>query len=220
MKSIIITEETAKKFKVTYSKKMNGTQKVEFFNGQIFEFNDKEFYTGRGSKYNNSSMHEHINVFVTKKMYNDYLKEQRETKKRISLIFKERKERDLRVKQAEKDGIYSLTTNENGTTFVELSNNEQDKCYYNPERLAKTLNISVDDAKLLFSRGKTYVFAKVIDSEEVILLYHPSLFCNRLSISIDKNQNEKFKEFTKENWFNAPFAEEVGNTFKENHFVC
>jgi hypothetical protein len=56
----------------------------------------------------------------------------------------------------------------------------------------------------------------------MIMLYHASLSCNSLSISVDYNAETKFQEFTNErgSWVNAPYADEVGQTEEINHFVC
>lgn len=103
--------------------------------------------------------------------------------------------------------------------FVELSEEEADGQFFDAERLANTLKIKVEDAQLLNSGGKTYVFAQAEDGT-IYQLYHPSLSCNRLSISIDVFSAEKMEEF-RESWgAHGPYAGLLGQTKNANHFVC
>ena len=158
-------------FKKGYSKKMGGTQTIVLPNGQSFFFDDRQYYSGRGSKYNNDNMHEQLgDILVTQKEVKELSARLKEREKNIKKAQKERKERERVIKAAEKKGIYELTKCEYGT-FVELSDNERLTNTFDAKRLAKTLKISVEDAELLKSEGKTYVYAKTQDGN-VIELYH------------------------------------------------
>lgn len=102
---------------------------------------------------------------------------------------------------------------------MELSTKEQKDCYFDAQRLASTLEISVKDAELLKSSGKTYVFAKSKDGK-TYQLYHPSLDCNSLSIHVEETKEERIQQFKPKEWQSAPFASIVGQTNNDNHFVC
>ena len=208
-------------FKKGYSKKMGGTQTIVLPNGQSFFFDDRQYYNGRGAKYNNDNMHENLgDILVTQKEVKELSARLRERGKNIKKAEKERKEREKVIKAAEKKGIYELTKNEYGT-FVELSDNERLTNAFDAKRLANTLKISVQDAELLKSEGKTYVYAKTEDGN-IIELYHSDLSCNNLSISVDFKGKEFFEQKLKQRseWVNAPFAELIGQTGNINHFVC
>jgi hypothetical protein len=216
-----ITELQAKNFKRSYSYKMGGTQTLVFPNGEEFYFNDKEFYSGRGAKYNSSIKHDNLGVItITKKEVSVFFKREKERNARIKKAEKERKEAAKRYEENKKNCVYGLKTYEYGT-FVELSDEESRTRGFDAERLANTLNIDVKDTLLLNSEGKTYVFAETKDGK-TIMLYHSDLSCNYLSISIDFDAEEKKKEFEKErdSWVNAPYADLVGQTSAKNHFVC
>jgi len=116
-------------------------------------------------------------------------------------------------------GIYGISVRDYGT-YIELSDQESEGKYYDVERLAKTLNISVTDAGLLDSRGKTYVFAKELTTGKVMQLFHPSLSCNSLSICISYPTGEAIASFNHNEWANAPYAGVLGQTENKNHFVC
>lgn len=121
------------------------------------------------------------------------------------------------MKKQNKD-VYSITKKEWGT-FIDLSERERKGCYYDPAKLARTLGISIKDAELLNSHGKTYVFAETA-AGKTMQLYHPSLSCNDLSISFSFPSPERIAEFKHQNWMDAPFAHLVGQTDNLNHFVC
>ncbi len=69
---------------------------------------------------------------------------------------------------------------------------------------------------------KCYVFAKQISTGKILELYHPSLSCNSLSIFFCETSQDRIDEFNsrRKEWTNAPFAGLVGQTEKNNHFVC
>lgn len=216
VKNLAITEELAIRFKKSYSLKMGGTQTIEFPNGESFFFDDKEFYSGRGAKYNSSVVHQDLGtILVTKKQLQEWVKLINERNARISKAKKKKKAQDLIIARAKEEGIYFI--DESG--YVQLAENEWMNNTFEAERLAKTLKISVQDAELLNSEGKTYVFAKSKDGN-TYELYHSDLSCNHLSIWVGIATPERIVEFFPEEWQNAPFASYVGQTNNNNHFVC
>src|SRR5690606_23432392 len=104
--------------------------------------------------------------------------------------------------------------------FIELSDEESYGKYFDAERLARTLDISVEDAELLNSQGKTYVFATQITTGRIVELFHASLSCNPLYISYEYVDKKRMDEFDHEKWASAPYAGLVGQTERKNHFVC
>lgn len=215
VKNLVITEELAIRFKKSYSVKMGGTQTIEFPNGESFFFDDKEFYSGRGAKYNSSVVHQDLGtILVTKKQLQEWVKLLNEREVRIRAAKKEKKAKDLRIKESAKNGVYSILNN-----YVELSDSEWQNNDFEAARLAKTFNISVQDAELLKSEGKTYVFAKSKDGN-TYELYHSDLSCNHLSIWVAIATPERIAEFKPAEWQSAPYSALVGQTSNNNHFVC
>ena len=212
-------------FKKGYSKKMGGTQTIVLPNGQRFFFDDREYYKGKGAKYNNDNMHHYIGeVIVTQEQADGLELELEEQRKRNEAIRIEREreaeEKRQRLESAKKAGIYNIVRYDYGT-FVELSDEERLSRTFDAQRLANTLNISVKDAELLRSEGKTYVYAETMDGN-IVELYHSDLSLNNLSISVNFKAKEIFNQklSERESWVNAPFAKEVGQTENLNHFVC
>lgn len=112
-------------------------------------------------------------------------------------------------------GLYEIHNN-----AIVLSDEESYNKYFNAKRLAKTVDISILDADLLSSIGKTYVFAKQTRTGKTIELYHSSIECNSLFITLSYPDNKRIAEFNSEEWQNAPYAQLVGQTNNKNHFVC
>ena len=215
---IEITEAIAKRFKQSYNAKMGGTQTIVFPNGQSFYFNDKEYYSGRGTKYNSSINHDNKGTIqVSEKELKAYFKILSERYKANKRYAKEQKAAEKRYIANHKLGIYGIDKD----GFVELSVDEQYYNTFSAAKIANTLNISIQDADLLNSEGKTYVFAKTTEGK-TIMLYHPSLDCNSLSIHISEPAPDFIAEFNnnRSSWVNAPYANEVGQTSNQNHFVC
>lgn len=210
-------------FKARYTLKMGGTQTVILPNGKSKYFDDRKYYSGKGEKYNNPQMHHIIGeVKISRKDYSNFLKKLKETEIDLANYRKGIEEKKERIIEAKAKGLYSLKKFEDWEDFnVELSPEEEQQKTFDPERLAKTLDISVKDALLLRSPGKTYVFAKQSDGN-IIKLYHPSLSCNDLNICVNMNGKKQFSEFTKRRatWTSAPYAGLVGQTKNNNHFVC
>ena len=224
MKRSEITEAAFRNFKVPYRYKMGGTQTVILPNGKSKHFDDREYYSGRGAKYNSGIKHDAIGeVKVSRKQYIEFLKllKEREANRKAWAI--EAEATSARIEEAKTKGIYTIKdAKHGGGKYIELSNIESDGKYFDAERLAATLDISVEDAQLLRSRGKTYVFAKQLNTGKTIELYHPALSCNPLSIWFDYVSEDKVKEFNsqREDWVNAPYSHLVGQTSAANHFVC
>lgn len=198
---------------------MGGSQTIVMPNGQRFDFNDKEYYSGRRSKYNSSIRHDLIgDVIVSKKEVAAALKIERERAKMIAQRAKEAKAKDKRILEAKNNGVYSLLKAEYGT-FIELSDEEERSRHFDAKRLAATLKIAVADAELLNSEGKTYVFASSEDGC-VYELYHADLSVNYLSIHVSRATTERILEFKPSEWQSAPYADRVGQTHNSNHLVC
>lgn len=221
MKNSEKTEQAFSYFKKSYSYKMGGTQTVILPNGKSKQFDDREYYAGRGAKYNRSIKHDEIgNVRITRKEYSAFLKmlKVREESKTINL--RKAAEKAARIENAKSKNIYSLeVAGPDGGYYVELSDDEIYNHHFDAKRLSRTLKISVEDALLLNSTGKTYVFAKSTDGK-TYRLYHSSLDCNNLSIHVSIASPEQIAEFNHEEWASAPYAELLGQTDKKNHFVC
>lgn len=204
-----------------YCYAMGGTKKLIIDNNVVYFINEKNFYEGRGNKYNLSIKHDEQVYSITSEQLEEYKKligkKKYEEQKQIVLINKEFKQKQKRILEADKMGIYSIYNN-----IIELSENESIKKTFNAEKLAKTLNIRIYDAELLKSRGKTYVFAQKLDNSEIIELYHADLNNNSLYIHVSKPTEERIKEFKENhsNWLNAPYSHLLGQTENKNHFVC
>lgn len=208
-------------FKKEYNYKMGGEQTVILPNGKEKYFDDRKYYQGRGEKYNDTIKHDKFVVKVSKKEYTAFLKQLKEKEIAKAKYKEEKKLKESRILQANKEGIYSIICTENGSTYIELSDKEIFDKIFDEKRLAKTLNIKVEDAILLKSIGKTYVFAKVNNSNKILELYHSDLSCNNLSIHFSEINEERMKEFNHEKWLNAPYARTLGmSNENKNHFVC
>ena len=204
-----------------YCYAMGGTKTLIIDNKQVLFLDQRDIYRGRESKYNTSIRYDEQLYDITLNQLEKYKKligkKKYEEQKRLVLINKEFKQKQKRIFEADKMGIYSIYNN-----IIELSESEQKFNTFNPSKLAKTLNISISDAKLLRSIGKTYVFAQKLDNSEIIELYHADLNNNSLNIHVSKPTEERIKEF-KENhstWLNAPYSHLLGQTENKNHFVC
>jgi len=88
------TTEFAAKFKQNYAYKMGGSQTIQLPNGQQFEFNDKEYYGGRGGKYNTGIKHDNKGLIVI-------------TRKQLSAVLKAERERKARIKNDSRKGSSS-----------------------------------------------------------------------------------------------------------------
>lgn len=70
--SILFYQEHPECFKHSYSKRMGGTQTVVIEGLGEYYFDDRDYYSGRGKKYNNDFIHEHLgNIQVTKAEFDE-----------------------------------------------------------------------------------------------------------------------------------------------------
>lgn len=208
-------------FKESYAYKMGGTQTVILPNGKSKFFDDREYYSGRGAKYNSNIRHdERGEIKVSRKEYSAFLAKLREEKARREQNIKEQAARAKRIEAAKEKGLYSLSEKHPNDFLVELTPDESHNQYFDAERLARTLNIKVEDVELLNSKGKTYVFARQIGTGKIFRLYHNSLSCNDLTIWVTEVSEETLKKFNHAEWASAPYAHLVGQTANKNHFVC
>lgn len=207
-------------FKKPYAYKMGGTQTVILPNGKSKIFDNREYYSGRGAKYNNSIKHDSIgDVKVSKEEYKKFLAMLKDREQQARVRQMEIVEKAKKYKAFQEKGLYGVEEG-HGTKYIVLSQEEENECYFDAYRLARTLKIKVSDALLLNSKGKTYVFAKN-EGGKTMMLYHSSIFAgNSLFISISEPDEEFIKSFNHSEWANAPYSSEVGMTEKSNHFVC
>lgn len=201
MNNAQFTAEFAAQFKRGYANIMGGTQTIIMPNGQRFDFDDRRYLA--------------VNRRTKHTKHREYVVTQADIER-----IQQRAEKDARIAEAEKNGVYSLEPGGNGGQYVELSDREKRYNYFSVERLAKTLGITESDAALLNSSGKTYVFAEKLDGSGMLELFHPSLSCNDLSIWVGPASPQRLAKFQHEEWASAPFADMVGQTEAKNHFVC
>ena len=204
-----------------YRHAMGGTKTLIVDNKQVLFLDQKDIYRGRASKYNTSIRYDEQIYNITSEQLEEYKKiigrKKYEEQKNISLINKEFKQKQKRIFEADKKGVYSIYNN-----IIELSEREQEFNTFNPSKLSKTLNISISDAELLKSSGKTYVFAQKLDSSEIIELYHADINNNPLYIHVSKPTDARVSEFKANHakYLNAPYSQLIGQTDNKNHFVC
>ena len=204
-----------------YCYAMGGTKTLNINNKQVLFLDQKNIYRGRASKFNKSIRYDDQIYNITLNQLEQYKKEigkkKYEEQKQNIKINKEFKQKQKRIFEADKKGVYSIYNN-----IIELSESERVFNTFNPSKLAKTLNISISDAELLKSSGKTYVFAQKLDNSEIIELYHADLNNNPLYIHVSKPTDDRVSEFKANhaNWFNAPYSQLLGQTENKNHFVC
>lgn len=216
MKNTVKFERAFNYFKKEYTYKMGGTQEVVLPNGKSKSFDDREYYSGRGSKYNKSINHDALGIVkVSRKEYSEFLRILKNRLELKTLRIEEQQKEVEKVKIADEKGVYNI--DDNG--YISLTDNERDSRIFNAEKLSKTLGISVDDALLLNSSGKTYVFAKQTAGKKTFQLYHAS-YCNDLSIHVEEVSDKDVTDF-KESWGDhGQFAGMLGQTNFKNHFVC
>ena len=121
MKRTQLTESAFSFFKKSYAAKMGGTQTVVLPNGKSKSFDDRNYYSGRGAKYNNSINHSILGeVKVSKKEYSEFLKFMKERENVAKARLLAQKEKEARVQKAKENGIYSIEASHSGGFYVEL----------------------------------------------------------------------------------------------------
>lgn len=213
----------------SYDYKMGGVTNITITKSgetiHVEQYDEREYYQGRGSKYNSSIKHDLKEVTLS---CNELTKRWREAKayfKNREEAIKEREliqeSKSLRVKDAKNKGVYTFEgfTNSDEGAYLELSDSEIHNREFDAKRLSETLNIQIEDVELLKSNGKTYVFATSFCGE-TYRLYHPNLEVNNLSIHVQKVDSKEVEKFDHKEWSSAPYAKELGQTENQNHFVC
>ena len=201
------TERAADFFSKSFSKKMGGTQKITFEDDFLpaIELDDREYYKGLGSKYNSTSMHEHIDVFVTKSEFEE------KVNSRAKMFFERQKEDKNKANKLIK---FCSSFGLNSKLFSSVSENflffEKSK----KSEIEKELNVNISE--FFATSGKTYFFAE--SNIGLLMFYHN----HHQSYGFEKVTESKRQEFLneRESWVNAPFAKEVGQTDNKNLFVC
>ena len=201
------TENADVYFSKSFNKKMGGTQTITFEDDFLpsIELDKRDFYTGRSAKYNSNSMHEHIDVFVTKSEF------EKKVNSRAKMFFERQKEDKNKANELIK---FCSSFSLNSKIFSGISENylffEKSK----KSEIEKELNI--DLSEFFATSGKTYFFAE--SKIGLLMFYHN----HHQSYGFEKVSEEKRQEFLNErkSWVNAPFAKEVGQTDNKYLFVC
>lgn len=201
------TENAKDYFSKSFSKKMGGIQKITFEDDFLPEIviDERKYYSGSAAKYNNNSMHEHIDVFVTKKEFENKVNWRAET------IFESEKSKFENKKLLKK---YCEENNLPKDLFYYIDGDALLFKYNKKEEVEKFLNI--DLSEFFSTNGKTYFFA---DTKIGLLMFFHN---NHQSYSFERVSEEKRQEFLagRERWVNAPFSFEVGQTDNINLYVC
>ena len=201
------TENADVYFSKSFNKKMGGTQTITFEDDFLpsIEIDKREFYTGRGAKYNSNSMHEHIDVFVTKSEFEE------KVNSRAKMFFERQKEDKNKANKLIK---FCSSFGLNSKLFSGISENylffEKSK----KSEIEKELNVYLSE--FFATSGKTYFFAE--SNIGLLMFYHN----HHQSYGFEKVSEAKRQEFLneRESWVNAPFAKEVGKTDNKDLFVC
>lgn len=201
------TENAATYFTASFNKKMGGTQTITFEDNFIPEIkvDKRDYYQGRGAKYNSASMHEHINVFISKAAFNE------KVNNRAKMLFERQKEENTRRMElrqfCQKHGLNAKNYTQKGSCGI----------YFSPEnKSAIELELNVNITDFLNASGKTYFFAE--SKIGLICFYHN----HRQSYSFDFATEEEKNKFDtdRERWITAPYSYLVGQTNNKNLFVC
>lgn len=201
------TANAATYFSVSFSKKMGGTQTISFEDDfiQKIEVDKRDYYSGRGAKYNSPTMHQHIDVLVSKSDFD------KKVTTRAKTLFERQKE-ELKKQKAltsfcEKYGLsknkYREISIHDGSVFFEQGIGVGDE-------------LDVDLTDFYNASGKTYFFAE--SKIGLLLFYHN----HRQSFSFNFATEEEKSKFYKERkeWTDAPYAHLLGQNDNKNLFVC
>lgn len=225
IKKEVTPKDILRSISTSYAYIMGGTRKLIVDGEELAFVDEREYYSGRGGKYNKSIRHDEQVYNLTPSQYDvevkKIAKKRFEAEKRINFYEKQKKQAKKRYADNHKNGVYGISYKAYCTS-IELSDEEITGKYFSTEKLSKTLNISVADAELLKSKGKTYVFAEKLGTNEMIELYHADLTCNSLNICVSIPTAERIAEFNskRNDYTTAPYSQLVGQTEANNHFVC
>lgn len=204
---LFYTENAATYFAKSFNKKMGGTQTIKFQDDFLPEIkiDQRQYYSGRGSKFNNNSMHEHIDVFVTKAFFNE------KVESRAKMLF-ERQKDEIKAKKQFSDfcKLHNLNKSNYTSLYSDCLFFESDK----KEFVEKELNVDLSD--FFNATGKTYLFAE--SKIGLLCFYHN----HRQSFSFNFTTEEKRNEFisNRESWISAPYAHILGQNDNINLYVC
>jgi hypothetical protein len=200
-------ENAATYFAASYSKKMGGTQTITFEDNFLPEIklDDRLYYAGRGARYNNNKMHEHIKVFISKKVFYQKVND------RANCFYKRQLELAVQAKQLSE---FCKQNNIDAKNYSSLVNNSIFFKIEKKSKIEKELNVDLSD--FFNASGKTYFFAET--KIGLLEFYHN----HRQSYSFNIVTQERVNEFkqNRKSWINAPFAADLGQTDNENLFVC
>lgn len=114
-------------FKRGYDKRMGGTQTVILEGIGNFFFDDREYYSGRGKKYNNDRMHQHIgDVYVSKEEIENLASS---LAKSAWEMQKDSQERDKKARAAYKEAA-EIVGRERLEEALNIIRQIKDKSYY------------------------------------------------------------------------------------------
>lgn len=194
-------------FSKSFNKKMGGTQTIRFEDNFLpeIEIDEREYYSGRGAKYNNDSMHEHIDVFVSKKEFEERVNQ------RATNLYDRLKNKSIASKALRN---FCKENQLNAKNYYFFSENSAYFKFEKKSDVEKELNINLSE--FFNTTGKTYYFA---DTKIGLLMFFHN---HHQSYSFEIVNEEKKQEFLaeRESWVNAPYAKEVGQTDNINLYVC
>ena len=207
-------ENAATYFSKGYNKKMKGTQVIVFENDFIakIELDDREYYQGRGAKYNNNSMHEHVDTFVTLQEFNERVNH------RAKNLFERQKEKAVeRKKMREFCKQHKLSLSNYTSTYPGPSYPTVTGLYFERSKqndVEKELGVDLND--FFNATGKTYYFAETKIGFARFYHNHHQYY------SFDLESEWQFKEFKKnrKEWLSSPYVHLLGNIDNDNLYVC
>lgn len=192
------TEKAADYFSKSFTKKMGGTQRITFEDNflPIIELDKREYYTGRGAKYNTNSMHEHVDVFVAKKDFEG------KVNVRAHNIFDR-----LKAEKAEKQALTNFC-NENSLNVKNYDGISDKFVFFKSDKkneIEKELNVDLSE---FFGTGyKTYFYAE--SKIGLIRFYHN----HHQSYGFEKTTDEERQKFHAD-WFSVGYeCPNIGNLY-------
>jgi hypothetical protein len=201
------TANAATYFAASFNKKMAGTQVIRFegdFLPQV-KIDKREYYSGRGAKYNTCSMHEHIDVCILRSVFDE------KVNSRAKMLFERQKENIRANKQIKYFcKVHKLNaSNYNGSGISGLYFSFSKKSEIEKE-------LGIDLTEFFNATGKTYFFAE--SKIGLLLFYHN----HRQSYSFSIVTEEKRAEFSsnRKSWVSAPYAGVLGQTENIDLYVC
>lgn len=201
------TENARTYFAPSFSKKMGGTALIIFEEDFIpaIKIDKREYYSGRGAKYNSPSMHEHLDRFVSKTEFKE------KVNSRAKMLFDREKEKKA---VAKKLSDFCKLHGLNKTHYSFFS--ETMGVYFDPnQKKAIEKELCVDLTDFMASTGKTYYFT---DSKIGRLCFYHN---HQQSFSFTFAENEQEFVNNRESWNSGRYLFLLkSNPFNMNLYVC